>query len=60
MFQHITGSKTQESNQNVLYIAMAGTHQIWVLYLEDGPWLKGGYVKYCKQFVKYCNNLSII
>ncbi|EDO49186.1 predicted protein [Nematostella vectensis] len=36
------GSKTDDNPANVLYIAMAGTHQIWSLYLDDGPWLKGG------------------
>lgn len=37
-----SGSKGEISNDSVIYIAMAGTHQIWVLYLEDGSWLKGG------------------
>lgn len=36
------GNKTEDNNQDVLYVAMAGTHQIWVLYLKDGTWLKGG------------------
>ena len=26
---------------NLLYIAMAGTHQIWVHFLEDADWTKG-------------------
>lgn len=28
------------NNQDVLYIAMAGTHQIWGLFLEDTEWWK--------------------
>lgn len=28
-------------NQNILYIAMAGTHTLWGLFLEDGKWQKG-------------------
>nr|XP_054765448.1 NHL repeat-containing protein 2-like isoform X2 [Lytechinus pictus] len=28
-------------NEDVLFIAMAGTHQIWGLFLSDGAWLKG-------------------
>lgn len=27
--------------RDVLYIAMAGTHQIWALYVKDSTWLKG-------------------
>ena len=30
--------------RDVLYIAMAGTHQIWAFYLKDSIWLKGGSV----------------
>lgn len=26
---------------SVLYIAMAGTHQIWVYFLTDVKWYKG-------------------
>lgn len=33
-----------EAVQDVLYIAMAGTHQIWAMYLKDSTWLKGGSV----------------
>jgi len=38
------GSQTAEDDgvRDVLYIAMAGTHQIWALYLKDSTWLKGG------------------
>ncbi|KAK3706776.1 hypothetical protein QZH41_015340, partial [Actinostola sp. cb2023] len=36
------GYKSEESKESVLYIAMAGTHQMWVLYLKDDLWLKGG------------------
>ena len=28
-------------NENLLFIAMAGTHQIWVHFLEDTKWRKG-------------------
>lgn len=31
--------------RDVLYIAMAGTHQIWALYVKDSTWLKGRLVK---------------
>ncbi|XP_071502157.1 NHL repeat-containing protein 2-like [Diadema antillarum] len=27
-------------NEDVLFIAMAGTHQLWGLFLSDGQWLK--------------------
>lgn len=27
----------------ILYIAMAGTHQIWAFFLQDGKWLRGRY-----------------
>ena len=40
----LTGKATDEEEENVLYIAMAGTHQIWVVYLKDGRWFKGGCV----------------
>ena len=30
-------------NDGVLYIAMAGTHQIWVHFLEDKDWIKKRY-----------------
>lgn len=42
----ISGPQTaeDESVRDALYIAMAGTHQIWVLYLRDSTWLKGGSV----------------
>ena len=32
------------SSSDVLYIAMAGAHQIWSFYLKDSSWLKGGSV----------------
>ena len=40
------GSQTTEDDgiRDVLYIAMAGTHQIWAFYLKDSTWLKGGSV----------------
>lgn len=33
------------NNQDVLYIAMAGTHQIWGLFLEDTEWWKKKHYK---------------
>eukprot|EP00794_Sanderia_malayensis_P005300 gene5300-5969_t len=32
--------KGENGSDAVLYIAMAGTHQIWSLFLQDGAWLK--------------------
>ena len=37
LLQFITGS----DHPNVLYIAMAGTHQIWAYFIEDSNWFKG-------------------
>jgi hypothetical protein len=38
----ITGSSAlQESNRDVLLIAMAGLHQIWALFLSETTWWKG-------------------
>jgi len=34
------GTDVTCTDENCLYIAMAGTHQIWCYFLEDGPWLK--------------------
>lgn len=36
------GLAKDDVEEDVLYIAMAGTHQIWALFLKDGSWLKGG------------------
>lgn len=36
------GPTQDGSSSDVLYIAMAGTHQIWSFYLKDSSWLKGG------------------
>ncbi|RUS85841.1 hypothetical protein EGW08_006393 [Elysia chlorotica] len=33
-------SKTPDGNTDVLLIAMAGSHQIWVYFLADGHWYK--------------------
>ncbi|KAK3766019.1 hypothetical protein RRG08_002262 [Elysia crispata] len=33
-------SKTLDGGADVLLIAMAGTHQIWVFFLADGQWYK--------------------
>lgn len=40
------GSQTTEDDgvRDVLYIAMAGTHQIWALHFKESTWLKGGSV----------------
>ena len=27
-------------NKNIMFIAMAGTHTIWGLFMEEGTWLK--------------------
>ncbi|XP_066549239.1 NHL repeat-containing protein 2 isoform X2 [Amia ocellicauda] len=35
------GSAGDDDKKNVLWIAMAGTHQIWALFLEDGKLPKG-------------------
>ena len=42
----VSGPQTadDEDVRDVLYIAMAGTHQIWALYLKDSRWLKEGLV----------------
>ena len=56
-----TGSHTAEDDavRDVLYIAMAGTHQIWALYLKDSTWLKGGSVihvhaQMCQLLIGFC------
>lgn len=36
------GSDPSCDEKTCLYIAMAGTHQIWCFYLQDGGWLKKG------------------
>ena len=36
----------ESDKENVLYIAMAGTHQIWVYFLQDSDWLKGRFVMF--------------
>ena len=33
------------NNSQLLFVAMAGTHQIWVLFLTDSLWLKGSKYK---------------
>ncbi len=51
----ISGPPTadDEGVRDVLYIAMAGTHQIWALYLKDSTWLKGGSVN--MSIIKHAN-----
>jgi hypothetical protein len=34
-------SSLEESDRNVLLIAMAGVHQIWALFLNETTWWKG-------------------
>lgn len=36
-------SPGSDGSCDVLYIAMAGTHQIWVHFLQDTTWTKGWY-----------------
>jgi sugar lactone lactonase YvrE/thiol-disulfide isomerase/thioredoxin len=31
---------SSDDSQDGLYIAMAGSHQVWTYFLKDGPWLK--------------------
>ncbi|PFX24189.1 NHL repeat-containing protein 2 [Stylophora pistillata] len=38
--------------RDVLYIAMAGTHQIWAVYLQDSTWLKGSKRNFVSSQVK--------
>nr|XP_053634638.1 NHL repeat-containing protein 2-like [Cherax quadricarinatus] len=33
--------QAQDANENLLLVAMAGSHQIWGIFLSDGKWLKG-------------------
>ncbi|CAH1785142.1 unnamed protein product [Owenia fusiformis] len=35
------GKSPGSATDNVLFIAMAGTHQLWVLFLDDTKWYKG-------------------
>ncbi|XP_076105032.1 NHL repeat-containing protein 2-like [Mytilus galloprovincialis] len=39
----VLGKSPESDKENVLYIAMAGTHQIWVYFLQDSDWLKGSH-----------------
>lgn len=39
------GKSPGSESCDVLYIAMAGTHQIWVHFLQDATWTKGRYKK---------------
>ena len=47
-----SGSPTSDA-QNVLYIAMAGIHQIWCLFLEDGIWLRKRYLSHHNVKIKW-------
>ena len=33
--------QTEDADDNLLMVAMAGTHQIWGVFLSDGEWFKG-------------------
>ncbi|KAK3851847.1 hypothetical protein Pcinc_041527 [Petrolisthes cinctipes] len=33
--------QTEDQMENLLLVAMAGSHQIWGIFLSDGQWLKG-------------------
>lgn len=35
------GKSAESDHPDVLYIAMAGSHQIWLHFLEDAMWTKG-------------------
>ena len=37
------GNSPDSSHPNLLYVAMAGTHQIWLHFFEDAIWTKGRY-----------------
>ncbi|XP_052102272.1 NHL repeat-containing protein 2-like [Mytilus californianus] len=39
----VLGKSPESVKENVLYIALAGTHQIWVYFLQDSDWLKGSH-----------------
>lgn len=34
--------QAEDADDNLLLVAMAGTHQIWGVFLADGDWLKEG------------------
>ncbi|XP_033757320.1 NHL repeat-containing protein 2-like [Pecten maximus] len=35
------GCSVGSDSDDILFIAMAGTHQIWVYFIQDGKWYKG-------------------
>ena len=37
------GKSPDSAHPNMLFVAMAGTHQIWIHFLEDAKWTKGRY-----------------
>ena len=39
----VMGKAPGDSEDDVIYIAMAGTHQLWVHFLQDTTWSKGRY-----------------
>ncbi|XP_070541090.1 NHL repeat-containing protein 2-like [Ptychodera flava] len=41
----VLGSSPGSDHIDILYIAMAGTHQIWVYFMDDANWLKGSHYK---------------
>lgn len=40
------GKSPDSVSIDLLFIAMAGTHQIWVHFLKDAKWTKGRYICY--------------
>ena len=38
------GQSPDAASVDLLFIAMAGTHQIWIHFLKDAKWTKGRYV----------------
>ena len=41
------GKSPGSDSFDMLYVAMAGTHQIWMHFLLDATWAKGRYVMAC-------------
>ena len=46
------GKSPGSDHHDVIYIAMAGTHQIWTHFLEDVTWTKGRY-QHFKHFLNF-------
>ncbi|XP_077992796.1 NHL repeat-containing protein 2-like [Glandiceps talaboti] len=41
----VLGSSPGSDHIDMLFIAMAGTHQIWIYFMDDANWLKGSHYK---------------